>query len=97
MPPRTPLGIINGNRRKSNELTPYQRGKIEGTYNTGSSFVSAGRQIKCHRNTARSTVLLASERLDGHTKKRTGRPNTWDSQFERRVLRFARYNPKITY
>jgi len=76
MPPRTPLGIIDGNRRQGGELTPYQRGKIEGTCNVGSSFASTGRQVKYYRNTARTTVLLASERLDGHTKKRIGRPNT---------------------
>ena len=75
MPPRTPLGIIDGNRRQGGELTPYQRGKIEGACNVGSSFASAGRQVKCHRNTARTTVLLASERLDGHTKKHTDKPN----------------------
>ena len=76
MPPRTPLGIIDGNRQQGGKLTSYQRGKIEGACNTGSSFASAGRQVKCHRNTARSTVLLASERLDGYTKKRIGRLNT---------------------
>ena len=76
MPPRTPLSIIDGNRRQGNELTPYQCRKIEGAYNADSSFASAGRQVKCHRNTARSIVLLASECLDSHTKKRIGRPNT---------------------
>ena len=69
MPPRTPLGIIDGNRRQGGELTPYQRGKIEGACNADSSFTSAGRQVKCHRNIVRTTVLLASERLDGYTKK----------------------------
>ena len=48
MPPRTPLGIINGNRRKSGELTPYQRGKIEGARNAGSTFADAAKQVKCH-------------------------------------------------
>jgi hypothetical protein len=27
MPPRTPLGIINGNRQYNKELTSYERGK----------------------------------------------------------------------
>ena len=75
MPPRTPLGIIDGNRRQGGELTPYQRGKIEGVCNAGSSFASARRQIKCHRNIAKSTVLLASKRLDSYTKKHINRPN----------------------
>jgi len=76
MPPRTPLGIINGNRRKSGELTPYQRGKIEGARNAGSTFADAAKQVKCHEDTARSTLRLALERLNGHTKKRLGRLNT---------------------
>ena len=97
MPPRTPLGIINGNRRKSGELTPYQRGKIEGARNAGSTFAFAAEQTKCAESTARSTLRLAPERLDGHTKKRSGRPNIWDSRFERRVVHFARYNPKMIY
>ena len=74
--PRTPLGIINGNRRKSGELTPYQRGKIEGARNTGSIFTFAAEQVKCHPETTRMTLLFTPERLDGHTKKRIGRLNT---------------------
>ena len=76
MPPRTPLGIINGNRRKSGELTPYQRGKIEGARNAGSTFVDAAKQVKCHEDTARSTLRLAPKRLNNHTKKRSSRLNT---------------------
>ena len=37
MPPRTPLGIINGNRGYGHELTPNQRGKIEGAKLSGST------------------------------------------------------------
>jgi hypothetical protein len=74
MPPRTPLGIIDGNRRQGGELIPYQRGKIEGARNAGSTFAFAADQVKCAPSTARSTLLLAPERLDGHTRKRTGRP-----------------------
>ena len=76
MPPRTPLGIINGNRRKSGELTPYQRGKIEGARNIGSIFADAAKQIKYHEDIAKSILRLALERLNGHTKKRSGRLNT---------------------
>ena len=75
MPPRTPLGIIDGNRQQGGELTPHQRGKIEVSRNTGSTFAFAAEQAKCHPSTVRSTLRLAPERLDGHTKKRSGRPN----------------------
>ena len=75
MPPRTPLGIINGNRRQGGELTPYQRRKIEGALNAGSTFAFAAEQTKCAESTARSTLRLTPERLDGYTKKRSGRLN----------------------
>ena len=76
MPPRTPLGIINGNRRQGGELTPHQRGKIEDARNAGSTFAFAAEQIKYHPETARITLLLTPKRLDGHTKKRTNKSNT---------------------
>ena len=79
MPPRTPLGIINGNRRQGGELTSHQRGKIEGTRNADSTFAFAAEQVKCHPEIARMILLLAPECLNGHTKKCIGRPNTWDS------------------
>ena len=76
MPPRTPLGIINNNRRQNNELTPHQRGKIEGAQNAGFTFTFAAEQVKCHLETAKMTLLFASERLNGYIKKRIGRLNT---------------------
>lgn len=97
MPPRTPLGTISGNRRIGAELTPYQRGKIEGARSAGATFVAAAELVKCDPKTARSTFLLGPERLDGHTKSRSGRPKLYNLRFERRVLRLARLNPKMTY
>ena len=75
MPPRTPLGIIDGNRRQGGELTPYQRGKIEDALNTGFTFAFAAEQTKYAESTAKSTLRLALERLDGHTKKGSDKLN----------------------
>ena len=75
MPPRTPLGIIDGNKQQSDELTPHQRGKIKDSHNTSSTFAFAAEQVKCHPSTARSTLRLVPERLDSHTKKRSDRLN----------------------
>jgi len=97
MPPRILLGIIDGNRQQGGKLTLYQCGKIEGSCNIGSTFAFAVEQVKCHPTIARLTLQLAPEHLDGHTKKRSGRPNAWDSQFEYRVLHFAWYNSKMIY
>jgi hypothetical protein len=41
MRPRTILGTIDGNRGVNNELTPNQRGKIEGAVAIGASFARA--------------------------------------------------------
>jgi len=97
MPPRTPLGIIDGNRPYGHELTPNQRGKIEGAVAFGANYAAAGKLVDCTRHAARKTILLATERQDGHSKPRPGRPREWDSRFERRVLRIARMTPKTTY
>jgi hypothetical protein len=73
---RTPLGIllINGNRQYNKELTPYERGKIVGACNAGATFAFAADLVECDPTTARSTLLLDPERLNGHTKPRKGRP-----------------------
>jgi hypothetical protein len=68
MPPRTPLGIINGNRQYNKELTPYERRKIVGACNAGATFAFTADLIKCDLTTARFTLLLNPERLNGHTK-----------------------------
>jgi hypothetical protein len=97
MAPRTVLGAIDGNRGYGCELTPNQRGKIEGAKAVGSSFKAAADLVNCTKEAARKTVLLSSERHDGQSKPRIGRSKSWDDRFERRVLRIARINPKTTY
>ena len=97
MPPRTPLGVIDGNRRRSGDLSSSQRGKIISARRWGASWKDAAEAVKCAPTTARSTVRLEPERYDNHSKPKPGRPRLWDERFERRVLRQARINPKITY
>jgi hypothetical protein len=95
--PRTILGQIDGNRGYQCELTPYQRGKIEDARSVGATFKVAAEQVNCAPLTARLTLKLAPERINGHSKKHTGRPKSYDIRFKRRVLRIARFNPKMTY
>jgi hypothetical protein len=97
MPPHTPLGIINGNRQYNKELTLYERGKIVGTCNAGAIFIFTIDLVKCDPTIARSILLLDPERLNNHTKPRKGRLRLYDVRFERRILRLARWNPKIIY
>ena len=76
MPSRTSLGIINNNRRKSDELTPYQRGKIENAYNINFTFTDIAKQIKYHKDIARLIFQLALKRLNSYIKKYLNRLNT---------------------
>jgi hypothetical protein len=95
--PRTILGPTDGNKCFNHELSPYERGKIVGAVSQGASFTDAGKLVHRPGSTARATVKHDAERLDGHTRPRTGRPKSWDDRFERRVLRQARINPKMSY
>jgi hypothetical protein len=49
MRPRTILGTIDGNRGVGNELTPNQRGKIEGAVAVGANFTQAVQVVDCTR------------------------------------------------
>jgi hypothetical protein len=71
---RTILGIINGNRGVNNELTPNQRGKIEGAVAIGASFARAVTLVDCDPEIARKTILLAPERYNRISKSRSRRP-----------------------
>jgi hypothetical protein len=51
--PRAPLGEISGNRLKNNELTPVQRGFIEGAIEFGASFSKVAETVSCSKSTIR--------------------------------------------
>jgi Transposase len=97
MAPRTILGTIDGNRGVRKELTPNQRGKIEGARLAGATFKVASEIAECALSTAKTTIRRAPERHDGISKPRSGRPKEWDARFERRVVRIVRMHPRITY
>jgi hypothetical protein len=74
MAPRTILGTIDGNRGVRNELTPNQRGKIQGARLAGAIFKVASEIGECAPSTAKITIRRAPERHDGISKPRSGRP-----------------------
>ena len=51
--PRAPLGEISGNRPKNIELTPVQRGFIEGAIEFGASFSKVAETVSCSKSTIR--------------------------------------------
>jgi transposase len=91
------LGIINRNRRIGNKLSANQRGKIQDTRLVGVTLEAAGKVVNYGARTTQTTIHRAPERLDKASKPRSGRPKTWDSRFEKRVMRIIRMHPKITY
>jgi hypothetical protein len=97
MRPRTILGTIDGNRGVGNELTPNQRGKIEGAIAVGANSAQAAKLVNCTSRGARKTISLAPERHNGISKPRSGRPQEWDARFERRLVRIVRMHPRTTY
>jgi Transposase len=97
MRPRTILGAIDGNRGVRNELTPNQRGKIQGARLAGATFKVAAEIAECAPSSAKTTIRRALERHNGQSKPRSGRPLEWDARFERRVVRTVRAHPRTTY
>ena len=66
MPPiRTPLGSISGNIKRGRELTPYERGIIIGSHNSGKSPCEIKLQTNHSRNAVRGTIALKTSRSDG--------------------------------
>jgi hypothetical protein len=74
MAPRTILGTIDGNRGVRNELTPNQRGKIEGARQAGATFKVASEIGECTPSTAKTTIRRVPERHNRISKPRSGRP-----------------------
>ena len=73
MRPRTILGTINGNRGVGNELTPNQRGKIEGAIAVSANSAQAVKLVNYTPRGARKTILLILERYNSISKPRSGR------------------------
>ena len=97
MAPRTILGAINGNRGVRNELTPNQRGKIQGARLAGATFKVAAEIAEYTPSTAKTIIRRVLERHNGQSKPRSGRPLEWDARFERRVIRVVRVYPRTSY
>jgi transposase len=99
MPPiRTPLRSIDRNiQGRGPELSPYERGKIEGARIAGMS----PREIELHldrsRSAVRGTIALEISRSNGESLPRTGRPIIYTDRDNRTMLRNLRLHPKSTF
>jgi hypothetical protein len=97
MPPRRPLGEINGNRRINHKLTPNQRAEIVGAAKYGVRIADIGRILKFAPSTVRYTYELSEQRDTNVSISRAGRPSTIPARIKGTVVDYARYNPKSTY
>jgi transposase len=92
--PRRPLGVISGNIAKRKELTLYERGLILGAKLAGRSEAEISKSLNVPDPTVRSTIIRATEREDGHSKPRSGRPKCLSDREERILIRHIRLHPK---
>ena len=82
MPPqRTPLRQTDGNwRPRGCELTPYERGRIEGTALAGISQAKIADVIKRGESTIHGTLALEILRTNGAFLPRKGRPPIYNER-----------------
>lgn len=95
--PRTPLGPISGNRTDKTELTPHQRGMIVGAKALGHTPTEIGKALNFTKQTVQYTLQKQSERKNGVSKSRSGRPEVLSDRDRRYIIKHARLNPRITY
>lgn len=94
---RTPLASISSNRRRNQELSPYQRGLLVGAASAGASAAKISKTTNLSISTVRYTLFTDSSRHNGASKSRPGRPKALSERDERHLLRVVRLQPKISY
>ena len=95
--PRTPLTLISSNVRRRKELSPHQRGIIEGLTLGGSSAAEISMTQNDPIQTVHTTLRRAQVREIGKTLPRQDRPKKASDADTRHILRIVRKNPAITY
>jgi transposase len=95
--PRTPLGEIDPNGRRRNELSVSLRNRICGARDAGKDIAQIAQMYKTPKSTIRDTLKLNSLRKDGQSLPRSGAPTKITAALERKILRFIRRAPKATY
>ena len=94
---RTPLASISGNRNRGPELTPFQRGVINGAYRSGATPTYIAHNENTPLSTVKWTISTISQHPNGVSKTRSGRSSIVTNRARRHIIRLARANPRITY
>ena len=95
--PRRPLGVIDGNIKKRQELTPYKRGQLVGARIAGAKLTDIIDVFDILKSTVKYTLRHDPVRNDGASKPRSGAPKQYTDRDERVILRFIRKNLKTKY
>ena len=74
MLPRRPLEPIAANRRRRNELSPFERGRICQARADGKKLRVIAGELGHPIFTIESTLKKADSRINGHTLPRASRP-----------------------
>ena len=94
---RAPLASISGNRPKGPDLHPHERGFLLGLSAGGLTPSKIFHTYHVPESTTRSTITLASQRVNQVSQPRIGRPNLLSVRDHRHLIRIARINPRIKY
>ena len=98
MPPiRTPLGSISGNVQRGRELTPYERGVIIGSYNSGKLPREIELSTKHSRMAVRGTIALETSRTNRASLPQSSRLIVYNDQDQQIMLQHIRLYPKSTF
>jgi hypothetical protein len=95
--PRRPLQEISSNSTIRKELSPYQRGILVGASRAGTKLSEISQALSVLKLTIHDTLKIDSERDNSKSKPRTGRPFSYSSRDEHKVLRFVYILPKSIY
>src|SRR5438876_5342764 len=97
MAQRTPLAPLDLNRIRHQELSPWLRGSIQTWAVTGLGAAEIARKTFLTPTTIKSTLLRNSQRHEGTTLSRSGRPSKFSRRDRRTLLRYIHKNLKLTY
>ena len=97
MAQRTPLTPLDLNRIRNQEISPWLRGSIQTWAATGLGAAEIARKTFLTPTTVKSTLLRNSQRHEGTTLSRSGRPSKLSCHDRRTLLKYVCKNPKLTY
>jgi transposase len=97
MVPKNPLTPIDPNRRRNTELSPYQRGLLVCQQLAGRSIRQIAGAVRLPPTTVQYTLEKNTQRHDGNSIPRSGRPPVLSPSDSRRILTLIKRDPFVTY